>query len=72
MGILTIAETKLGGSFRTAQFQIKGYYSPFRLDITNKNGGLLVYTSKGIACIKLQISSYESFLEGIEDFFNSF
>ena len=42
MDIFTIAETKLDGSFPTAQFEIKGYYSPFRLDITNKSGGILV------------------------------
>ena len=41
--IFTIAEKKLDCSFPTAQFEIKGYYSPFRLDITNKSGALLVY-----------------------------
>ena len=46
--IFTIAETKLDGSFPTAQFEIKGYYSPFRLDITNKSGGLLVYMKSSI------------------------
>ena len=36
--IFTIAETKLDGFFPTAQFEIKGYYSLFCLDITNKLG----------------------------------
>ena len=40
--IFKIAKTNLGGYFPTVQFEDKGYYSPFRLDITNKSGGLLV------------------------------
>ena len=53
MDIFTIAETKLDGSFPTAQFEIKGYYSPFRFDIANKNGGLLVYIKSSIPSRKL-------------------
>ena len=37
VNIFTIVETKLDGSFPTAQFEIKGNYSLFRLDITNKS-----------------------------------
>ena len=51
--IFTIAETRLDGSFPTAQFEVKGYYSPFRLDITNKSGGLLVYIKSSIPSRKL-------------------
>ena len=51
--IFTIAETKLNGSFPTAQLEIKGYYLPFRLDITNKSGGLLVYIKSSVPCRKL-------------------
>ena len=51
--IFTITETKLDGSFPTAQFEIKGYYSPFRLDITNKSRGLLVYIKSSIPSRKL-------------------
>ena len=40
--IFKISVTKLDGSFPTVQFEIKSYYSPFRLDITNKSGGLSV------------------------------
>ena len=53
MDIFTIAETKLDGSFPTAQFEIKGYDSPFRFDITNKSGGLLVYIKSSIPSRKL-------------------
>ena len=34
--LFAIAETKLNGSFPTSQFELEGYYSLFRLDITNK------------------------------------
>ena len=40
--IFTIGETKLDGSFPTSQFELGGYYSPFRLDITKQSGRLLV------------------------------
>ena len=51
--IFTIAETKLNGFFPTAQFEIKGYYSPFHLDMTNKSGGFLVYIKSSIPSKKL-------------------
>ena len=51
--IFTITERKLDGSFPTAQFEIKGYYSLFRFDITNKNGGRLVYIKSSIPSRKL-------------------
>ena len=41
--ILTIAETKIDYSFPTAQFRLANYYTPYRLDISNKSGGILVY-----------------------------
>ena len=42
--ILLIGETKLDSSFPDAQFFIEGYNKPFRLDITGRSGGLLVFT----------------------------
>ena len=48
MDIFTIVETKLIGSFPTAEFEIKEYYSLSRLDVTNKSGGLLVYIKSSI------------------------
>ena len=41
--ILYIAETKIDESFPTAQFFLSGYHKPYRLDISNKQGGLLIY-----------------------------
>ena len=39
--ILWTAETKY--SFQAAQFALPGYHKPYRLDINDKQGGLLVY-----------------------------
>ena len=46
--IFTIAETKVDGSFPISQFELEGYYSPFRLDITKESGELLVYIKSSI------------------------
>ena len=53
MDTFTFAETKLDSSFPTAQFEIKNYYSPFRLDITDKSGDLLVYIKSSVPSRKL-------------------
>ena len=41
--ILCTAETKIDESFPTAQFLLPGYHKPHRLDISDKQGGLLIY-----------------------------
>ena len=41
--ILCVAETKIDNSFPTAQFSWPGYHKPYRLDISHRRGGLLVY-----------------------------
>ena len=46
--ILTIAETKIDYSFPTAQFRLANYHTPYRLDISNKSGGILVYIKSNI------------------------
>ena len=43
MDILALRESKIDSSFLTSQFLIEGYKTPFRLDIGDKSGGLLVY-----------------------------
>ena len=55
--ILIIAETKIDASFPTSQFLLKEYNCPFRLDISDKSGGLLVYVKKGIAARPLFVKS---------------
>ena len=41
--ILCVAETKIDKSFPTAQFNWLGYHKPYRLDISGRQGGLLIY-----------------------------
>ena len=40
--ILSIAETKIDNFFSTAQFSLERYHSPYRLDISNRSGGIFV------------------------------
>ena len=46
--VLTIAKTKLDGSFPTNQFLIKGFQQPLRLDIKRNSGGLLMYIKSSL------------------------
>ena len=41
--IFIVAETKINESFPTVQFASDGFHKPFRLDVKDKSGGLLVY-----------------------------
>ena len=41
--VLCTTETKIDESFPTAQCILPGYHKPYRLDITDKQGVLLVY-----------------------------
>ena len=66
--IVSIAETKLDASFPSAQFTLEGYHTPYRLDINNKSGGILVYVKSSIPsrrlsfeelCISIQAIPFE-------------
>ena len=46
--IVTLAETKLDESFNIGEFISSGYKVPYRFDVTNKSGGLLVYIREDI------------------------
>ena len=46
--ILLISETKIDGSFPTAQFLIPGFSEPYRRDRSRNGGGLLLYVSENI------------------------
>ena len=59
--ILILAETKIGASFPTALFSAEGYHKPYRLDVSEKSGGILVYISsstpsKELHCGNLNLS----------------
>ena len=46
--ILVIAETNIDQSFTTAQFVIESFHKPFRLNVSDRSGGLLVYVTSYI------------------------
>ena len=47
--VLCIAETKLDSSFPKAQFIRDDYKPPYRLDVSIRTGGLMVYIREGIS-----------------------
>ena len=48
VAILIVAETKIDASFPTAQFSAEGYHKPYRQDVSEKSGGILVYINSSI------------------------
>ena len=46
--ILTITETKIDSLFPTAEFRLANCHTPYRLDISDKSGGILVYIKSNI------------------------
>jgi len=48
LDVFSVAESKLDNSFPSAQFSIKGYKYPVRLDINGSSGGILIYIRNGI------------------------
>ena len=51
--IKCIAETKFDESFPNNQFVLVGYHLPYRLDITDKKGGLMVFVKSHIPLRRL-------------------
>jgi len=54
VGVLVITETKLEKIFPTNQFCIPGIKDPYRLDISGKSRGLLVYINEQIHSKQLE------------------
>ena len=65
MDFLLISETKLNNSFPENQFLIEGYSRPYRLDRTEKGGGIILYIREHIPSRKINVD----FLPKIEGFF---
>ena len=51
--VISIAETKIDASFLSAQFVFERYQSPYRLDVSNRSGGILVYVKSSIPSRRL-------------------
>ena len=61
LDIFAIAETKLDSSFPESQFLLPGMRKPFRLDVTSRKGGLLVFVNNDIPSKYLR--SFHIFLD---------
>ena len=59
LDVLAVAETKIDASFPSPQFFLEGYHSPYRLDISGKSGGLLVYVKAAIPSRQLSLSKFQ-------------
>ena len=52
---LAVSETKLDSSFPTGQFNLPGFRTPYRRDLSAKSGGLLVFVNSNIPSKMLKI-----------------
>ena len=63
--ILLVTETKLDSSFLSAQFQMHGYTTPYRLDRNTNGGGLLLYLREDIPSKKIDNVDFDTGLEAM-------
>ena len=63
--IFTIAENKIDSSFPTAQFRCSNYHTPYRLDISDKSGGILVYTKSNIPTRQLNCGNLYKSIQAV-------
>ena len=61
--ILMISESKLDGAFPSSQFQIYGFRTPYRLDRTDRGGGILLFVRENLIT---RLLSRHSFPHDIE------
>ena len=55
--ILSLAETKIDPSFPSAQFLLNSYNEPYRLDVSSRKGGLILYVKSSLAsCLLTKFS----------------
>ena len=57
---LAVSETKLDSSFLTGQFNLPGFRTPYRKDLSGMNVGLLVHVNSNIQSKMLKISNCSS------------
>ena len=55
LDVLLISQTKLDSSFPKAQFFIKGYTEPYRLDRTKYGGGIILYIREDIPSKRIEL-----------------
>ena len=57
--LLPVAETKIETSLPATQFFLEGYHSPYRLDVSHKTCGLLVYVKATIPSRQLSLPKFQ-------------
>ena len=62
---LAVSETKLDSSFPTGQFNLPGFRTPYRKDLSAKSGGLLIYVNSNIPSKMLKIPDCPSDIQVI-------
>jgi len=63
--ILCISETKIDQSFTTSQFLLNDFKKPYRKDVSNSSGGLLVYVRSHITAKELKCPNLPNDIECI-------
>ena len=58
VNMLAAAETKIDASFPSAQFFLEGCHGPYRLDISRRSGGFLLYKATISSC-QLSLSKFQ-------------
>ena len=61
--VLAVSETKLDESFPPGQFDLQGYKRPYRLDVNDRSGGLLVYVNSDIPSRSINTFKFNSDLQ---------
>ena len=61
--ILAISETKLDSSFPEAEFILTGYSKPYRRDIKDNSGGLMIYVNENIPSRELKLITIKADLQ---------
>ena len=65
MDVASIAETKIDAPFPSAQFVLEGYHSLYRLDISSRSGGILVYVKPSIPSRCLSCKNLCNFIQAV-------
>ena len=70
LDFLAVSETKLDSPFPTGQFNLPGFRTPYRKDLSGKSGGLLVYVNSNNPSKVLKIPDCPSDIQVIPFEFN--
>ena len=65
LDILVVTETKIDASYPTAQFEINGFGTPFRLDRNKHGGGVMIYVREHLPCKPIQFQNKPNDIEVI-------